>query len=236
MPAEVFSRGIKILDFSPLYRLLSGVVFWMTMLLVVSVDTFVFRLKVIGRGNLRKVRHRGCFLISNHTLYLDPGVIAHTIMPKRTFFSALQQTFEVPYLGNYIRYLGAFPIPDNYGIRAIFKPVQTALEKGWWIHFFPERDLHYHSQKIEPFYGGVFYLAARFNRPIVPITLVLCPLRVGRAILSRNLFRLKAVIEKPIDPQAFKAPGLKMREVIETMTLHAQQVMMRSIETHGERR
>jgi 1-acyl-sn-glycerol-3-phosphate acyltransferase len=63
---------------------------------VIIVNKLVFRLKVTGRSNLSAISKTGCFLISNHTLYLDPAIIAHAISPRRTLFSALQSTFKIP--------------------------------------------------------------------------------------------------------------------------------------------
>jgi 1-acyl-sn-glycerol-3-phosphate acyltransferase len=227
-------QGEKIIDFSPLYRLMADIVFWITIFLVVLVDTFVIRLKVVGRENLFKVSNGGCFLISNHTLYLDPGIIAHSILPHRTYFSALEATFRVRYLGNYIRYLGAFPIPEELGVKKIFKSVQMALDRGWWIHFFPERDLRHCNQEISAFHGGVFYLAVRFNRPVIPVTIVLKPLRLGKYISCRRLFRVKAVIGEPIYPHTFNGNGTKMRQVIDNMSQQAHRMMMNSIRQYGE--
>ncbi|MBA7517285.1 hypothetical protein ES705_09338 [subsurface metagenome] len=148
----------RLTDFSSsLFRFLSTIIFWTTLLLVIIINKLVFRLKVTGRSNLSAISKTGCFLISNHTLYLDPAIIAHAISPRRTLFSALQSTFKIPVIGKYIRFLGAFPIPENNGLGKIIKPIKEALDKGWLIHFFPEGELHHFSQDIDEFQNGVFF-------------------------------------------------------------------------------
>ena len=46
----------------------------------------------------RRDRSPRAILVSNHTLLLDPGVIAHAIHPRRTYFTMLEQTASAPWL------------------------------------------------------------------------------------------------------------------------------------------
>lgn len=220
----------RILTSTPLYQLAAGCVFWATMFLVIAFNTFLFRLKIIGRGNLRRISKRGCFLISNHSLYFDPAIVAQAILPRRTLFSALESTIQTnPFLGNYIRYLGAFPIPEQMGLRRLIQPLRTALAKGWLVHFFPERDLKFQNQDLQPFYPGVFFLALLLNVPVIPITIAIRHrILFGRRI-SRYYIRVKALIGRPIYPSGFFRPGLSKREAIERMAAHAREVMMAGI-------
>lgn len=216
----------RIIDFSsPLFRFLSAIIFWTTLFLVIIVNKLVFRLKVTGRSHLSAITKTGCFLISNHTLYLDPAIIAHAISPKRTLFSALQTTLKIPVIGKYIRFLGAFPIPENNGLGKIVKPVKEALDKGWLIHFFPEGELHHFSQDIDKFQNGVFFLAYLLNKPIIPIILILYPRTLFGFRIKRYFIRVKAVIGKPI--YAIKNPDSRRskREAVEEMAAYAHKVM-----------
>src|SRR4030042_538479 len=63
----------RILPFTPLYRLMAAYVYYTTLFLVLLFDVFIFRLRVIGRGHLARIPKRGAFLVSNHSLYFDPG-------------------------------------------------------------------------------------------------------------------------------------------------------------------
>jgi 1-acyl-sn-glycerol-3-phosphate acyltransferase len=78
----------RILTFRPLYQLMAAYVFYLTLFLVMLFDVFIFRLRVVGRGNLARIPRRGAFLVSNHSLYFDPGVVAHVIAPRRTLYSS----------------------------------------------------------------------------------------------------------------------------------------------------
>jgi 1-acyl-sn-glycerol-3-phosphate acyltransferase len=213
---------MRIIDFSPAHRFLSAVFFWPITIPIIVATKLLFSLRIYGRENLYKVGHKGFFLISNHSLYLDPAIIVHAIMPRRAFYSALQQHFTTPLLGSFIRYLGAFPIPKNRGLERIAQPIKIALSRGWLVHFFPEGEMTHMNPDIEPFRMGVFFLAHRLGTPVVPLTIVKQP---------RRLFglRIKAVFGAPIFP-AEKAESWPVRKkAIETMARESLVVMRKAI-------
>lgn len=224
--AEVIRRrGCRIIDRSPIHRIASLPVFWMTLALVILYNRFVFRLSVVGRRNLRDVRGKGCFLISNHTLYLDPAIIAHAIAPRRARFSALQKTFSMPYVGTLIRLLGAFPIPEANGLQKLVRPIRELMDEGWFVHFFPEGELAHRSQSPAAFSPGVFFFSQLLDRPIIPITTVLLPITFFGRRLSGRFFRVKAVIGEPIFPASFRTAGRDVRAAVEAMARYAHSVM-----------
>ena len=73
------------------------------------VDWLLYRISIEGRENLRGLGR--AILVSNHTLLLDPGLIAHAIRPRRTYFTMLEETALIPFLGTFVRLLGGVPIP-----------------------------------------------------------------------------------------------------------------------------
>jgi 1-acyl-sn-glycerol-3-phosphate acyltransferase len=224
----------RILTIAPLYQLMAGYVFYATLFLVMLFDVFVFRLRVIGRGNLNRIPRRGAFLVSNHSLYFDPGVVAHVIAPRRALFSALESTIGTPLLGNFIRFLGAFPIPERMSLVRLARPVREALARGWLVHFFPERDLKYQNPVLQPFHPGVFFLAQLFDVPVVPITLASRhPRLLGRRV-ARAYVRVTAVIGEPIDSRQFFLPGVSKREALQRMASHTRQAMQRCLWQYGD--
>jgi 1-acyl-sn-glycerol-3-phosphate acyltransferase len=227
----------RILTFTPLYQLMAAYVFYATLFLVILFDTFIFRLRVIGRGNLALIPPRGAFLISNHSLYFDPGVVAHVIAPRRTLFSALESTVQAtPFLGNFIRFLGAFPIPERMTLVRLVRPVRDALARGWLVHFFPERDLKFQNRELQPFQPGVFFLAHLFGVPVVPITLVIRHPRLFGRRISRFYVRLTAVIGRPLYPGRFAGNGGGRREAVQRMAAQARACMQQAIDRYGESR
>jgi 1-acyl-sn-glycerol-3-phosphate acyltransferase len=224
----------RILTFSPLYQLMAAYVFYATLFLVLLFNTFIFRLRVVGRGNLARIPRRGAFLISNHSLYFDPGVVAQAITPRRTLFSALESTVRArPFLGNFIRFLGAFPIPERMGLVRLVRPVRDALARGWLVHFFPERDLKYQNRDLQPFHPGAFFLAHLLRVPVVPITLVIRHPRLFGRRISRFYVRLTVVIGRPLYPAGFTGNGGGRREAVERMAAHARACMQQAIDRYG---
>jgi 1-acyl-sn-glycerol-3-phosphate acyltransferase len=200
-----YKRGDKIALFSASF-LPARLMYHFTMLLVRVVDWLIFRLKIEGREHLRHL-HSG-LLVSNHTLVLDPGIIAHVIRPRRTYFTMLEETACIPLLGTFVRMLGAVPIPaKTSAMRILEKAVRSDLKDLPFVHVFPEGDCYLWNQQIEKFQLGAFYLACRLKLPIVPITTVLLKRSwFGRESLNfaghtvRIPPQVKVVVGEPLYP------------------------------------
>jgi 1-acyl-sn-glycerol-3-phosphate acyltransferase len=173
----------------------------------------VFGLQVEGRKNLWPAR---AFLVSNHSLFLDPALIADAIRPRCAFFSVLERTLEVPVLGLYVRLLGGFPLPAHRPMVRIRTAVSTALSTGRLVHFFPEGRLYHRSTALHGFHDGVFLLAVHEGVPVIPITLVATH-RTWRGRVLRRWPRVRAIISNPVQPSLYMARGRSRREAARAM-------------------
>lgn len=214
--------GRPIVDVSPLFQLAAGVVFLSTLALVYLVARILYRIQIEGRERLAPAGRRR-FLVSNHVLYLDAAMVACAIHPRKTFFSALEETFSIPFVGTYIRLLGAFPLPERDALRAIEAPVRRMFAMGRFVHFFPEGALSLGSQEIKPFKLGVFLLATRFDALVTPVTFALLGVRNGRPE------KVKVIIEEPIDPRDYLRRS-RASEAIRAMASDARRSMQRTID------
>jgi 1-acyl-sn-glycerol-3-phosphate acyltransferase len=166
-----YRRGDPLIRFTPGFVSFT-VVFHVVLSLVRLADWLVFRLRVEGRENLRAVER--ALLVSNHTLVVDPGIIAHVIRPRRAYFTMLEETALVPGLGTFVRLLGGVPIPARAAsVRTLERGLRRALGELGLVHFFPEGECFLRNQQIQPFHPGVFVLAVRLGLPVVPLTTVL---------------------------------------------------------------
>ena len=166
-----YTRGAAVIPFTPRF-LPFRVVFRIVLTLVMLFDWSVYRIRITGRQNLRRVPR--AVLVSNHTLLLDPGIIAHALAPCRTYFTMLEETALVPFLGTFVRLLGGVPIPERVGgLRTLDRAARFALSCTGFIHFFPEGECYVGNQQIMPFHWGAFLLAARLGVPVIPVTTVL---------------------------------------------------------------
>ena len=134
-------------------------------LLVVRM-VFVFRFKVIGKGNLPA---NGTYLlVCNHRSNMDP-VFVGVSMPRQIGFLGKIELARVPLFGRLVQKLGMIPIDRNNSISrgkaAIV--VSNELVAGKPMLVFPEGHRS-RTAGLLPFDEGYLSIASRANVPIVP--------------------------------------------------------------------
>jgi len=235
-----YSSGDHPLNPSVGFRLSSHLVYYAVLYPVVFVSRVIFELRLRGRRNLRQARP--AFLVSNHTLFLDPGVLSAALFPFRTYFTMLEETALIPVLGTFVRLLGAVPIPTNPRTFRVFeRDVRRALDGLGLVHFFPEGECFQWSQEVQPFHPGVFVLAARLGVPIIPIATVLHRRTWGAkhylTLLGRRFYippRVTVVIGKPIRPgPAAGAVRGSLRAVAESLRRRTHASIQAAIDREG---
>ena len=127
--------------------------------------------KIKGKKNWKKVKRKGCILISNHINPGDAFFIGFTLMSKRVYFTSLQSNLGLPFgFGKFIRIMGAVPIPEKASQMPRFrKQLLEEIEKKRKITIYPEAALLPFCDHIRPFKKGAFRLALVENTPILPI-------------------------------------------------------------------
>ncbi|HTO24174.1 MAG TPA: lysophospholipid acyltransferase family protein [Spirochaetia bacterium] len=202
----MYRKGAPIIGWSP--RFIPALAMFHFALSAVRVcDWVIYRARVLGREHLRGLP--AAVVVSNHTLLFDPGIVAHAIRPRRTYFTMLEETALIPYLGTFVRLLGAVPIPEGPGsLRILDEAAGSAFSTFGLIHFFPEGELSLLNQQLQAFHPGAFLLACRRGVPVVPVTTVLHQrLWRGRSwvqVAGRRVRlppRLTIVIGEPIYPR-----------------------------------
>ena len=68
--SEKKMKKAVIIDFSITFSIVSFFVYYFTLFLVKIFDRLVYGISIKGRENIRRFAGKGCFLISNHSLYL----------------------------------------------------------------------------------------------------------------------------------------------------------------------
>jgi chlorobactene glucosyltransferase len=216
----------------PLRGLSATITYWLTLILVILFNSLVFHLRIKGRKHLRGL-DAGGFFTSNHSLYLDPGIIAQAIAPRRTYFTAMEQTFDLPFVGYYIRLLGAFPVSETLPFSSLVRVTRYILRQNKFIHFFPEGDLSYRSHNLAPFKPGVFYLAWLYDKPIIPVVINSIRKKFFGINLPPLFIRVEVTIGSPVFPRSFKAKGKQRLEIIGEMIHHVRAVMAHTLQNHG---
>jgi 1-acyl-sn-glycerol-3-phosphate acyltransferase len=230
-----YRRGTRIAAIRASF-LPAKVMFHFTLLLVRLVDWLVFRLRIEGREHLQQVE--SALLVSNHTLILDPGIIAHVIHPRRTYFTMLEETACIPLLGTFVRLLGAVPIPSNgAAMRTLERAIRRDLQDLPFVHVFPEGECYLWNQQIETFRLGAFYLACRLRLPVLPVTTVLH----RRRFMGRESFHISGktirvppqvtvVVGQPVYPAG---RGISVKLQAEELARKVHRAMQRTIDRRG---
>ena len=237
-----YRKGARIIGFTP--RFVPFIVlFEFVMAVMRPFNSLIYRIRFHGRDRLRPLR--GAVLVSNHTLLLDPVIVAHAIGRRRTYFTMLEDTALIPYLGTFVRLLGGIPIPERPGVlRALDGAAREAMHLLGLIHFFPEGECYRGCQEIQPFHPGAFLLACRLNVPVVPVTTVLHErLWRGRSsfrVLGRTLrlpprveIEIGAPVRPPLAVVSSGPEGITLKRAARALALEVHGVMQETIDRRG---
>jgi 1-acyl-sn-glycerol-3-phosphate acyltransferase len=108
-------------------------------------------------------------LISNHTSWLDPLVLA--VATKRPIaFMAKEELFRGPLITWFLKQLHAFPVQRGEGDRRALRSAQQILKKGGVLGLFPEGTRN--DGELLPFQKGAALIALRAGAPVFPVGIV----------------------------------------------------------------
>jgi 1-acyl-sn-glycerol-3-phosphate acyltransferase len=237
-----YRKGERIIGFAPRF-LPFTVLFEFVMAVMRPFDWLVYRIRIQGRERLRRLG--SAVLVSNHTLLLDPVLVSHAIGPRRTYFTMLEDTALIPFLGTFVRLLGGVPIPERPGaLLALDAAAREAMALLGLIHFFPEGECYRGCQEIQPFHPGAFLLACRLNVPVVPVTTVLHERRwAGKSsfrVLGRTLRlppRVEIEIGSPVHPPLTVVPAgqecFGLKRAARSLAMQVHDIMQETIDRRG---
>jgi 1-acyl-sn-glycerol-3-phosphate acyltransferase len=220
-----YRRGQRLVTFTPSFLPFTAV-FRFVRLLVWAVSRSLFAIEIRGRENLRGVSR--AILVSNHSLVLDPGFIAYAIWPRRAYYTMLEETALIPFLGTFVRLLGGIPIVRGASaVGRLERGFDDSIRHLGLLHFFPEGECYLRNQQIMPFQRGAFRVACRRGLPVVTVTTVL----KERAMKLWQTFglppRVLILIGKPI------CPGADSKSAAEACATLAREIMQATIDREG---
>ncbi|MBC7217937.1 MAG: 1-acyl-sn-glycerol-3-phosphate acyltransferase [Candidatus Caldatribacterium sp.] len=158
------------------------------------------------RGKEYFPRQGPCFLVSNHSSYLDPVVLG-CAAPRRVYFVAKEELFRNPVAAFFLRQLGAFPLRrgevDKEAIRTIFQ----LLKEGKVVCFFPEGTRN--DGTLGPFRRGALKLLERADVPVVVASIRGTYESFSRHRRIPRPFPIQVVFSPPLIPDAFTRETLE---------------------------
>lgn len=121
-------------------------------------------------GGLENIPEGGALLAANHISYADPPAVG-CALPKRCYYFAKRQLFEIPLFGAFIRSVYAFPVNREGTDRTAIRHAVGLLEAGEKVTIFPEGTRSPDGTLQEANTGAAF-IAKLADAPMVPTALV----------------------------------------------------------------
>ncbi len=129
-----------------------------------------YGVRVRGRENLKPLKGKGCFYISNHFSNLDVLFDRHAIGHFRPYITVAPWNNKKGLFGWVLRRGGILPFSANLAAtRNLYAEVDRLLKKGKWVGFYPEQAMWVGYQKPRPMKEGAFRFAVRYNAPVLPL-------------------------------------------------------------------
>ncbi|MBR2499354.1 MAG: 1-acyl-sn-glycerol-3-phosphate acyltransferase [Clostridia bacterium] len=210
------------------YKLLRGV-FWLSLnIIVFPLIRLTHGLRIYGKKNLKKHKKafkNGCITISNHVFMWDFLCVSRAMRPRLGNFPAWKTNLEGAN-GPLIRMAGGIPIPTG-NMRAMVKfkyAMEEVLEKGKWLHFFPEGSMWFFYPDLRPLKKAVFKYAVKYDKPLIPMAM---SFRKRKGITK--LFTKKPCVDLHIGEPLFVDKTVPTEQAIEKMhkeAYHVMQVML----------
>ena len=123
--------------------------------------------RVVGREYVP--RHGGALIAANHTSFLDPPLVGAAV-PRRTYYFAKRELFEIPVFGWLLRKCYAFPVDREGDDKTAFRHAIALLQAGELLVVFPEGGRSPDGTLQEGGRGAAL-IAARAGVPIIPCAL-----------------------------------------------------------------
>ncbi|MBQ8824657.1 MAG: 1-acyl-sn-glycerol-3-phosphate acyltransferase [Ruminococcus sp.] len=130
---------------------------------------FYYNIQFEGRENAPK--DTSAIFASNHRSYLDPVLVVMGA-PHPFNYIAKEELFHIPVFSRFIRFMGAFPATwSEDSSYDMLSEAVSRLDKNRHITIFPEGTRHTDG-KVGRGKSGVCVLAARSQKPVVPVGLI----------------------------------------------------------------
>lgn len=161
---------------------------------VESLIHLFFRVRTLGLEHVP--RDGPCLMVANHTDHLDPIVLLVALLEgrqRRTRFLALNELFELPLTGWWLRRARCIPVARGRGVKPMIDSAHQALEAGELVVVYPEGRLPRQPGVRLTARQGVGALARSLpaHVPIVPVAI-----RGLEPLDARQLHPARRVLER----------------------------------------
>ncbi|TXC93308.1 1-acyl-sn-glycerol-3-phosphate acyltransferase [Metabacillus litoralis] len=159
-----------------------------------------YRIKVEGLEHFPK--EGAVLLCTNHISNLDPPVVGVT-SPRKVFFMAKAELFNVPVLNGLLKNFGTFPVKRGGGDREALRAGLKVLKEGNVLGLFPEGTRSKNGELGKGLPGAGFF-ALRSDAAVVPCAII------GP---YKSLKTLRVVYGKPINMEKYRQEKISPEEM-----------------------
>lgn len=176
-------------------KILSGLIYFLAIILGFVYCKFVLHMKIYGKEKLKKQKG-GLFIYGNHTQPVGDVVIpAFCALPKRIYTVVSTANYGIPVIGKILPYLGALPIVESIsGIRELNAAMEYRLNAGHPVVIYPEAHVWEYYTDIRPFADTSFKYPVKFNCPVFSMTVTYKKSRIFKRPL------MQVFVDGPFNP------------------------------------
>ena len=169
-----------------------------------------FKLKIVGKENLKLVKKQAAILTTNHIHDVDCALMKKVTSGRHLYITVGEFNNYKGLFGSMLRACGTLPFSDSPTcMKNLTKAIGELLDKKKLILFYPEGALWWCYEKPRRLLTGAYYYASKFNVPILPTFFTFKNLKKRKDGTYKKQFILH--IGKPIYPK----PDLNMKQNIE---------------------
>ncbi len=170
----------------------------------------------------------GAVIAPNHVSYADPPMVA-ACLPRRTYFMAKRELFEVPLFGWFIHRMYAFPVERGSSDTTAIRYAINLVRAGELVIVFPEGTRSKDGTIGEGNLGAAI-IAGRAGAPIIPCAIVGTDVMLPRGAKFLRRAKIYVAFGEPVYPRPDET-GRLSRKVLEEATAL---LMGRIRELHGQ--
>lgn len=183
----------------PLMRGLSFLLYWgFAKPLLFLTGKLIFGVKVKGKKNVKRIRHKGYFIYSNHTHISDGWAMqAYVTGRKRTYIVANQDASSIPGIRYLVKMLGCLPVPEQVEESKNFQEaIGVLMKRKHAVSIYPEAHIWPYYTHIRPFKEDSFVYPATIGTPVLATCLTFKKRRVFRFLPPHFIYH----VSKPFYP------------------------------------
>ncbi|MCD8054941.1 MAG: 1-acyl-sn-glycerol-3-phosphate acyltransferase [Lachnospiraceae bacterium] len=153
-------------------KLARAVLYAIAYLFAFAYGRIALHLKIVKNVNMKGFRDSGAVVYGNHTQPIgDVFFPALVCAPKRCYTVASPANLGIPVIGRLLPWLGALPIPENFGqMKKFVAAVNQRLQEGNCVIVYPEQHVWPYCTQVRPYAETAFDYAVKNRAPAFCMT------------------------------------------------------------------